>query len=245
MSYQDDTGRDNRFSPPPLPSERGGSSSVSQSEYQETGGPAYVPPEEQKGGCSKGCIYGMVGCGCFTVILAIVASIAGYKAFQMLQKSGSTDPTVVKATAQQMADFEAPLDLQPALRVDLMLIKFVIYASKDSESQLSLVGINEKSLPAANRQQVRDSMQEQFEKERIKHGEKEIEILKTEVKEVKIRGKNSKVTFAEGKERDGKKEYLIAKGQFEGKEGPVEFNLRAPKDKMTEEQARKFLESLK
>lgn len=239
MSYQDD----NRDGPPPLPPER---EAYDDRYADDRDRYTAARPPQQSGGCSKGCLYGAAGCGCVTVLLAIGLGILGWKAFDFVQKSVSTDPAIVKATAQEMADFQPPAGLQPKLKMDLYIAKVAVYASDDGSSLLTLTQIDKSVVGQDKRKQ------DEFERNLKKgiaenHGgdKHDLEIIKSEQRDMKVRGETSKITFAEAKDPTNGKLFRLIKGGFQGKRGAVEFQLQIPEEKYKEEDAVKFLEGIK
>ncbi len=243
MSYQDD----NRDGPPPLPPDRDADADrdTYADRYAEDRDRYAAPglPPKQSGGCSKGCLYGAAGCGCVTMLVVIGLGVLGW---QFARQSLSLDPAVVKTTAQEMADFQPPAGLDPKIKFDFFVAKMVIYASKDGASQLMLVQINKSIVGNDKRRQ--DDFERQFKNgmENPQGGNKrELEIVKSEQREMKIRGGKTKITFAEAKDADDGKKFRLIKGGFEGKGGPVEFQLQLPEEKYKEEDVVKFLEGIK
>lgn len=235
MSYQDDNDRD---APPPLPAERNAYDEPYPEERER-----YAPPQQQ-GGCSKGCVYVLAGCGCLTVVALIAFGILAWQGFNLLKSAVSVDPAVVRATTREIADFEPPAGLQPRLRMHAFATRMVLYSSADGSSQLMMVqqdggiGLQDKNQQDAFERGLRQGMQNP-------QGPRDLEIVKSELRDMKIRGQEAKVNFAEAKDRADGKEFQQIKGRFQGKTGPVEFQLQMPKEKYKEEDVVKFLESIK
>jgi len=196
---------------------------------------SYEPPQPAGWGCSKGCLYGMAGCGCLTVILAIVAGVVGWR---FLSRSFSSDPAVVTATAREIADFDLPAELKPEAKFDFGVTKIVSFRSPDRASTLILTEVDTSKLPKGNGAPPAIDLSQQ-------HGPQRLIVTKSELREMKIRGENGMVTFSEAKDMDSGAEYRIVKGRFQGKRGPAEFDLRMPKAKYKEEDVLKFVNGLK
>lgn len=238
MSYQDD---DNRDAPPPLPPERDAYDDRSAYDDHDR----FAAPAPQSG-MSKGCIYVMAGCGCLTVLALIAAGVLGWMAFRWAKSAVSMDPAVIRATAQEMADFVPPAGLEPKIKMNMIFAQMVLYASMDGASQLTLIQLDRSMMGKDKKQQ--DAFENGF-KNGLQNpqgaNKRQLDVLKSELREMKIRGDIAKVTFAEAKDPSDGKEFQLIKGSFQGKGGPVEFQLQLPKEKYKEEDAIKFLESIK
>jgi hypothetical protein len=193
-----------------------------------------LPGQPNGWGCSKGCLYGMAGFGCLTVLVIV---ITGFLAANFFRRAISTDPVAVTETAREMADFDLPPDLKPAAKIDLWFIKSVEFVSDDGESVLSIGQLDTKKLPGGNAQKI--------DFEQGPHGNRHLEVVKFEQREMKIRGANSKVTFAEAKDPSTGQEYHKVSAKFTGKAGPAEFELQIPKEKYKEADVKKFIDSIK
>jgi len=225
MSYQDD---DNRGAPPPLPADR--------TEYDDQD--RYAPPAPQQG-CSKGCIYVMAGCGCLTFLFLIglvvlLVNLPGWV-------KQNSDPVAVTATTKEIADLDPPAGLKPRFRANVFFAKNVIYSSDDGESVMFMVQMDRNWQPKDGDKKAEPEFQMDPQAPR----RRALEIVKSEMREMKVRGQDAKITFAEAKDPSNGKKYRITSGTFQGKGGPVEFYLQIPEAEFKEEDAVKFLESIK
>lgn len=228
MSYQDD---DRRDGPPPLPADRNA--------YDDRD--RYAPP--QQSGCSKGCLYGLAGCGCFMVLAFIGVVIVGGKAFDFFKSAFSADPAVIRATANEIAEFDPPAGFTPQFRVHAFSNRVVFYFTTDG-SMLMLSQLDQAA--AGQNQNQQGDFQKGFQEGmQNQKGPRALEIVKAEQRKLKIRGQDVEVTFAEAKDPEHGKEYQQIKGKFKGKGGPAEFLMQIPKEKYKEEDVVKFLESIK
>lgn len=200
-------------------------------EYDQREARRASPPS---GGCSRGCLFGLAGCGCLTVILM---AVGGFFLVDFFRNAASTDPVKVAATTSEIADFDIPATLKPKLRMNMVFMKMVVYASDDGESALNIVEFDTTKLPGGNNQQV-GLNQETSSGRRL-------EIVKSELKEMQIRGENAKVTFAEAKDTSNGRDYRVVKAKFKGKAGPAEFELQLPADKYKDEDVKKFIDQIK
>lgn len=238
MSYQDDNDRDrydDRYQ-----------DDRDRYERERTGAPGYPGQPPTKGGCSKGCLWGAAGCGCLTMLLVLAIGFASWKFVDVVSKGMSTDPAVIRAATQEMADIQPPAGLEPKIKMDVLVAKVIMYQSNDGESSLSLLQISPQF--AQKGQGKNRDFGEGFRKgfgdggQGIKQQEMKIE--KFETKEIKIRGAVSKVKFSEAKNAD-QDEYRIIEAEFQGKVGPVQLQLQLPLEKYDEAEVTKFLESIK
>lgn len=237
MSYRDDNYRD---APPPIPDRQG------YDERYPEDRDRYAPPGEKKKGCSKGCIYGLAGCGCVTV-LAIIGLVALlWPVVNAVLKGTSTDPAVIKTRTLEMTEITPPAGLEPKMAMNVLVAKVVFYQSADGQSQLSLVQIDPKFAPkgANKNQEFGEGFRKGFGNGGQGGEHHEVKIEKSEVKEMKLRGQTSKVKFSDGKTEDGK-EFKIVEAEFQGKVGVVEMQLQMPAEKYDEDEVNKFLESIK
>lgn len=236
MSTQDDNYRDS--APPPLPSQRDDAFEP-QDDRDHFG---TQPPK--KGGCSKGCMYSMAGCGCLSVLVIIGL---GVLAWRFVGQSFSVDPAVIQAASKEMADFEPPADLKPKMKMGIIVGTMVMYGSDDDASMLMMMQIdklwlgNKPRKPGEFPPEFRNGMGNNPQGP----NQRELDVVKSEQREIKIRGEVSKVTFAEAKDSNSGKEYRMVKGTFEGNKGPVEFTLQVPEEKYKEKEVVKFLEGIK
>lgn len=231
MAY-DDLQNDRDQIPPPPPVRR----SVDEETLVAENDRRARPPEQPAGwGCSKGCLYGMAGCGCLTVILM---AVGGFALFNLFKGAFSTDPVVVLATAREIADFDVPPDLKPIVKVEILFIKTVEFQSADGQSRLSLAQIDPSKIPGGNVQNVNFDQGAQGNR-------RHLVIAKSEQRDLKVRGEEVKVTFAEGKDAETGNEFRSVKARFQGKSGPAEFELQVPKEKYKEEDVLKFIDGIK
>lgn len=236
MSFQDDNYRDS--APPPLPSQRDDAFEP-QDDRDHFG---TQPPK--KGGCSKGCLYGMAGCGCLSLLVIIGLGVVAWRVFG---DSFSRDPAVVEAASKEIADFDPPADLKPKGKVTLLMWNMVVYESDDNTSMLIMVQIDKGWLGDKPRKQgeIPAEFRNAMPNSRQGASQRELDIVQSEQREIKIRGEVSKVTFAEAKDSDSGKKYRLIKGSFEGTKGPVDFTLEIPEEKYEEREVEKFLKGIK
>jgi hypothetical protein len=102
-------------SPPPVPQRRSVDDEALGAEYDQRESRRMSPPPT--GGCSKGCLYGLAGCGCLSVILI---GVVGFFAFRFFGNAISTDPVQVVTASKEIADFDMPADLKPKVRMNLL-----------------------------------------------------------------------------------------------------------------------------
>ena len=228
MSYQDDNAAAQ-------------SGTRTDDERQSTRSPGQPPA----GGCTRGCFYGMAGCGCLTVIMVVVLGIVGWKFFDMVKKGSSTDPATIRAATLEIAEINPPARLEPKIKMELVVVKVIIYQSKDGNSLLAFVQPNPQLAQITGKAnqfegQIPVGIAGQGQDVKVQ----DLTIEKSEVREVMIRGQNAKVNFSEAKNSAGK-EFRIVDGKFQGKTGPVEFHLHEPLENYDEADVKLFLESIK
>ena len=205
-----------------------------------------IPGQPQSKGCSKGCLYGLAGCGCLTVLMFVVVGFLGWKAFDIMLKGMSTDPAVIRAATLEMADIKPPAGLEPKLKMDIIVAKVIFYQSDDGKSSLSLLQISPQFAQkgAGQNREFGDGFRKGFGDGGQDLKQQELKIEKTDTQEIKIRGQVSKVRFSEAKNPDGE-EYRIIDAEFQGKAGPVELQLQLPLEKYDEKAVKEFLEAIK
>ncbi|MDB5389372.1 MAG: hypothetical protein JWM11_5018 [Planctomycetaceae bacterium] len=230
MAYEDV--QDSREQIPPLPPRRSVDDELRETEYERR---STIPNQPSGWGCSKGCLYGMAGCGCLTVILV---AVAGFGLWQTFKGAFSTDPLVVAATAREIADFDVPVDLKPVGKMEFWFFKIVEFNSEDGESSLRFAQLDPRRLPGGKAQEINFNQGREDE-------QRKLEILKSELREMKIRGENAKVNFAEAKDPATGREYRLITAKFKGKLGPAEFQMQMPKEKYKEEDVKKFINQIK
>ena len=228
MSYQDDNAAAH-------------SGTRTDDERQSTRSPGQPPAS----GCMKGCFYGMAGCGCLTVIMVVALGVVSWKAFDMVKRGSSTDPATIRAATLEIAEINPPAGLEPKIKLELILVKAIVYQSKDGKSLFALVQPNPQVTQLMGIQnQFEGQIPVGFAGQGRDIKVQELSIQKTETREVMIRGQNAKVNFSEAKNSAGK-EFRIVGGKFQGKTGPVEFHLHEPLENYDEADVKKFLESIK
>ncbi len=249
MSYQDDNYRDN---PSGSQSDRDRYDDRYQDDRdrddrERTGAPGYPGQPPAKGGCSKGCLWGAAGCGCLTVLAIVAMGFAFWKAIDVVSKGMSTDPAVIRAATQEIADIKPPAGLEPKIKMDVLVAKVILYQSNDGESTLTLLQISPQFAQKGQGKNAEfgDGFRKGFGdggQQGVKKQEMKIE--KSETKDIKIRGQVSNVKFSEAKNPDGD-DYRIIEAEFQGKVGPVQLQLQLPLEKYDEAEVTKFLESIK
>ncbi len=241
MSYQDD----DRDGPPARPPERDAYADRDQDERYRA--PVAIPRKPGQAGCSKGCLFGLVGCGCLSVVMVIALGFGFWKFGTWYSQVESTDPAVIRQTAQEMADFEPPAGFKPVLRMNLTVTKTVAYESDDGESQLTLQQVDKGA--ASNENGFWMNFDKGFRVEIEKEGrgvrKRRLDPAKSDVREIKIRGQNAKVNFVDAKDPSDGTEFKQITGTFQGKGGPVTFELQMLKEEYKEEDVIKFLEGIK
>ena len=247
MSYEDDNYRDN---PSASPSDRDRyddryQDDRDQDDRQRTAIPGQ-PVQTPNKGCSKGCMYGMAGCGCLTVLAIVVMGFVGWRMVDMVMKGSSTDPAVIRAATSEMADLTPPKGLEPKMKLDILMAKVIIYGSADGKSTLNLLQVNPQFVQkgAGKNQEFGEEFRKGFERGGRGDKEQELTIVKSDTKEMKIRGQATNVKFSEAKNAAGA-EFRIVDMEFAGKSGPVVMRLELPLEKYDEAEVNKFLESIK
>ncbi|MES2790395.1 MAG: hypothetical protein V4719_12360 [Planctomycetota bacterium] len=249
MSYEDENYRDN---PSASPSDRDRyddryQDDRDQDDRQRTAIPGQPQPPNK--GCSKGCLYGMTGCGCLMVLAIVVMGLVGWRMADMVIKGSSTDPAVIRAATSEMADLTPPKGLEPKMKLNILMAKVIIYESADGKSTLNLLQVNPQFV------QKGDGKNQEFGQEFRKGFERggrggrgdnkeELTIVKSDTKEMKIRGQATKIKFSEAKNAAGA-EFRMVDMEFAGKTGPVVMQLELPLEKYDEAEVNKFLESIK
>lgn len=205
-------------------------------------GPSVSRGKQQKtAGLSKGCWYGLAGCGCLTGLVT-VGAVAGFWALlTWFGNIDSDDPAIVRKTAQEIADFEPPASFEPAFVRRLAITRIVMYQSEDGGSMLIL------EHSKAKRRGFWTGFDEAFikklEADGFGHKPNFQSGPKPELRDIKIRGQNARVNFADGS-LEGTPYKQIA-GTFQGKAGPVSLTLVIPKEQYQEADVLKFLEGIK
>lgn len=243
MSNQDDNLQN--ASPPPVPSaipERREDDEF----YRRSTTPQANTQQPGQKGCSKGCMWGLAGCGCLTLLVAVGVIAGAMWLANFATKAYSDDPVKVKATAESIADLTPPEGFEPKARFDIFLGKMVVYITKDQGSMLMVMEIEKAWLgnDPQQQKQIEQQLKQGLQNQQNQGGNKDLQIVKSETKELKIRGETSKVIFAEGKDSSGK-EFEQISGTFSGKGGPATFIMHIPKEKYKEEEVVKFLEGIK
>lgn len=244
MSYQDDNYRDDPAgsrSEPDRDDDRY-QADRDRDDRKRTSAPGQPPAT----GCSKGCLYGMAGCGCLTLMGVVALVVVGWQFAQVVIKGTSTDPAVIRTATLEMAEITPPVGLEPKLKMDVVLAKVIFYQSNDGKSTLSLLQISPQFAqqePGKNRE-FGDGFRRGFGNGGQDLKQQELTIEKSEVQDVMIRGQISKVKFSAAKNPEGA-DYRIIDGEFQGKAGLVELQLQLPLEKYDEAEVKKFLESIK
>ena len=244
MSYQDDNYRDAQ-----TPSDRNAyddrDDRYGDDVRERTGAPT-LPPQQQKKGCSKGCLYGMAGCGCLTLLILIGTAFVGWKFLEAFMKGTSTDPAVVVAKSAEIADLTPPEGLEPKLAMNVYVARVVFYQSADGQQLLSVLQLepwfSQGGAPA--NKEFGDSFLKEFGDGGFDIRQPELQIENTETVDLKIRGQATKVSFSEAKLATGE-EYRLVEAQFQGKSGPAQLKLTMPLKNYDQDAVKKFLESIK
>jgi hypothetical protein len=193
---------------------------------------AVVPPPAR--GCSRGCLFGLAGCGCLTVVMIVSVGLLTWK----LTSGFSNDPAVIRAATQQINEVNPPGDLKPTIKMDALLAKGIFYQSDDRKSSMSLLQFNPWLANMAKGQE------KEFRPNKVEFDEEDLKIEKTVEQDFKIGGVVRKFQVSEAKNPAGD-EYRIIRGGFPAKSGPIELQLALPLEKYNEEEVKKFLEAFK
>lgn len=248
MSYQDDNDRDADSSSDRNAyddrDERYGDDVREQRERRERTSAPGLPP--QKKGCSKGCLFGLAGCGCLTLLIFIGLGFVGWKFLEAFMKGTSTDPAVIVAKTADISDLTPPEGLEPKLAMNVYVARVVFYQSADGEQLLSVLQLepwfSQGGAPA--NKEFADSFLKEFGDGGFDIRQPDLQIEKTETVDLKIRGQSTKVRFCEAKLTTGE-EYRLIEAQFAGKGGPVHLRWTMPVKKFDQDAVKKFLESIK
>lgn len=231
MSYQQDNDRD---APPPLPPDRRG-----YDERTPDGQTRSQLPEENKGGCSRGCLWGLAGCGCVTVLGVVAVAVFLGTFVRSVYQPPIKDPAVIKAWTAEMAEITIPPGLEPDSGKDLFLAKRVVYLSADKQTRMSLI----QRLGRDPEHDQNDDMEDAFNKFEGQ-GDSEPQLGEFETLAVKIRGQDIEADVWDAKTSDGK-DVKVIEAAFIGKVSNLDLRWQMPAENYKEEDVKKFLESIK
>ena len=181
-----------------------------------------------------------IGLGAMFGICLLVCCGAGGWFVYNFQKGISKDPVVVRAAAQQMAEFDLPADFEPEATMDLFgVMKMVIFTNHKTTpaGQLLLMSMN---IPGASAQDVERGFQQNHNKDQ------NVRELKSELKDVTIKGSTHKFKFAEAELPDqGNAKVRLVSGTFPGKSSPAFFYYIVPESEYDEDEVLQVLGSIK
>lgn len=199
-----------------------------------------VPPKPTSG-CTKVLVVLLVVGG---VCALICCGGVGYVVWR-IQKGISKEPAVVREETAQIVTMDIPPLFEPVMSMNLLsFMRMVVYQTpgpEGEEGMLVLAQFNQQFFPGddAAEAKMKEALHEQGKQNR------DFDIVKTETREIQVKGKPVKFQFAELKDPKDQKEYRRVTGAFAGKSGPAWLMLQVPMEKYDEAAVVSMLESIK
>lgn len=211
------------------------------------------PPKPGMSGAAKVLVGMGIGCGVMLLLCCGGLFGVGFYMQHWIKNAVSEDAASVRDLTASMAKIDVPEGLQPTLAFRLEKLpwgqdvgpafpNFVVYADKDTESQLVLASTL--GGPAAANQQQAKSQIDAMLREKGLADDENLKVEKADVKEVQIGGEKATFTISKGKSPASGKKRIHVTGTFQGNRGPILLTLSADAEKYSEETAIKMLESI-
>jgi hypothetical protein len=173
---------------------------------------------------------------CGTVL---VAGLVFGKIGQSVQKGMKTDPESASQAAHEIADYTLPSGYQEQMAMDIIFYSFVLIAP-ESEGSGSPMIILAQFQAGMDQEQMQQQLQQSAEQQFGRNG---LEMKLVEVKEMTIRGEDTKVVIYEGTDEDGHilRQLVTA---FPGKDGNAMLMIMGAPEYWNGNEINQFIESI-
>jgi hypothetical protein len=204
-----------------------------------------TPPPAQGG--SKIWLFLGLGCG-FMLLLCCGGGVAMFFVFkgavQVVQ-----DPAAAQQQSDQIAEFDLPAGYKAHSAVSVRnplggqaVMTMVVYADPNNEPGIFLMEFGP-LMANVDREQLKVQMEQQMRQQGQQM--KRLEVAESRDVEVQIRGKPATFKIQKAADPQTKQQFVQVEGVFEGKQGPAFLMGQLKADGLTEDDAEKFVRSIK
>lgn len=204
-------------------------------------------PPPKSGGSG---IWLFLGIGCGLVLLlccggGVAMFYVGKSSFSMTQ-----DPTQVAQQSNEIADFDLPQGFKPQMAMTTKvpftgqkLMSMAIYSAPNQEGGIFLMEFGAQFSANMNREQLRMQMDQSMNQQgqQAKH----LNVLESRDVEIEIRGQPATFKIQKAEDSQTKQQYIQVEGTFDGKQGLAVLVGQFKADEFTEDDAEKFVRSIK
>jgi hypothetical protein len=180
-------------------------------------------------------------------------AIGGYFFARNMKEAISEEPEKVREVTKTIVEIDVPPPLEPRASIDFTIpiankkmMTMAIWGdgSKEDKQPGSVLILFQMDKDFANREALKAQFELQMHQQNRKEWE-EIELENEETIEAEINGSPAQFTIGKGKRKSDGKEVWQAMGAFDGKGGPAMLFMQLDVEKITEEQARGTISSMK
>jgi hypothetical protein len=204
------------------------------------------PPSPAKGG-SK--IWLFLGLGCGFVLLLCCGGGVGFFFLAKNAVQVVADPAAAQQEASQIAEFDLPAGFkaQSAFAVKNPLngqavMTMVVFTGPNNEPSIFLMEFGQ-LMANVDREQLRMQMEQQMRQQGQQM--KRLEVAESRDVEVQIRGQQALFKIQKAEDPQTKQQFVQIEGFFEGKQGPTVLMGQIKADSFSEDDAEKFVRSIK
>ncbi|HWB12848.1 MAG TPA: hypothetical protein VG826_26720 [Pirellulales bacterium] len=203
-------------------------------------------PAPAKGGSG---IWLFLGLGCGFVMLLCCGGGVGMYFFVKNAVQVVNDPAAAQQQGNQIAEFDLPAGIKAQSAFSMKnpmsgqtVMTMVVYIGPTNESRILLMEFGQ-LMGNADREQVRIQMEQQMRQQGQQM--KKLEVAESRDVELEIRGQSATFKIQKAEDPQTKEQFVQIEGFFEGKEGLTMLIGQLKADSFTEDDAEKFVRSIK